>query len=155
MITKEEYTKEEFYKNFIGMQKLSGQGTSGIVKIQGGPVIEEYLDELIKEELVIMMDAGGSLGHPESNRFYLPSKGYNVWQEENTMASLECVRYYLAKLEKPNKPYKGDPFLGINDESFEQGGYLSEFYTEWLKRNKESLDEMMNLSDVYPVCSQK
>ena len=151
MITKEEYTKEEFYKNFIGMQKLSGQGTSGIVKVQGGPLIEEYLNELIKEELVIMMDAGGSLGHPESNRFYLPSKGYNVWQEENTMASLECVRYYLAKLEKPNKPYKGDPFLGINDESFEQGGYLSEFYTEWLKRNKESLDEMMNLSDVYPV----
>ena len=166
MITKEEYTKEEFYKNFIGMQKLSGQGTSGIVKVQGGPVIEEYLNELIKEELVIMMDTGGSLGHPESNRFYLPSKGYNVWQEENTMASLECVRYYLAKLENPNKPYKGDPFLrlsnrffsgkllrlGINDESFEQGGYLSEFYIEWLKRNKESLDEMMNLSDVYPVC---
>lgn len=154
MITKEEYTKEEFYKNFIGMQKLSGQGTSGIVKVQGGPVIEEYLDELIKEELVIMMDAGGSLGHPESNRFYLPSKGYNVWQEENTMASLECVRYYLAKLENPNKPYVHYLLLlGINDESFEQGGYLSEFYTEWLKRNKESLDEMMNLSDVYPVCS--
>lgn len=35
MMTKEEYTKEEFYKNFIGMQKLSGQGTSGIVKVQG------------------------------------------------------------------------------------------------------------------------
>jgi hypothetical protein len=152
MFTKEEYTKEEFYKDFIGMQKLSGQGSSGIIKVQGGPVICEYIDEFIKEGLAVMMDTGGSLGHPESNRFYLPSKGYNVWQEENTLASLECVRYYLAKLENPNKPYKGDPFLGINDESFEQGGYLSEFYTEWLKRNKESLDEMMNLSDVYPVC---
>jgi hypothetical protein len=47
MVSKEEYTKEEFYKNFIGMQKLSGQGTPGIVKIQGGSVIEEYLNELI------------------------------------------------------------------------------------------------------------
>jgi hypothetical protein len=149
MVSKEEYTKEEFYKNFIEMQKLSGQGTSGIVKVQGGPVICEYLDEFIKEGLVIMMDTGGSLGDPESNRFYLPSKGYNVWQEENTMASLECVRYYLAKLKDYNKPYKGDPFMGINDESFEEGGYLYEFYNEWLKRNKESLDEMMNLSEIY------
>jgi hypothetical protein len=149
MVSKEEYTKEEFYKDFIGMQKLSGQGSSGIIKIQGGPVICEYIDELIKEGLVVMMDTGGTLGDPESNRFYLPSKGYNVWAEENTMASLECVRYYLAKQEDPNKPYKGDPFMFISGESFEEGGYLYEFYNEWLERNKESLDEMMNLSDVY------
>ena len=151
MVSKEEYTKEEFYKDFIGMQKLSGQGSSGIIKVQGGPVICEYIDEFIKEGLAVMMDTGGSLGHPESNRFYLPSKGYNVWQEENSMASLECVRYYLAKLKDPNKPYKGDPFMGITGESFEEGGYLYQFYNEWLERNKESLDEMMNLSDVYPV----
>ncbi len=150
MITREEYTKEEFYKNFIGMQKLSGQGTSGIVKVQGGPVIEEYLNELIDEKLVIMMDTGGSLGHPESNRFYLPSKGYNVWSEDNSMTSLECVRYYLAKQEDPNKPYKGDPFLGISDDSFQKDGNLYEFYIEWLERNKESLNEMLSLSDVYP-----
>ena len=150
MITKEEYPKEEFYKNFIGMQKLSGQGTPGIIKIQGGPVIEEYLNEFIEEGLVIMMDTGGSLGHPESNRFYIPSKGYNVWAEDNSMTSLECVRYYLAKLEDPNKPYEGDPFLGISDENFQEGGNLYEFYTEWLQRNQESLDEMLSLSDVYP-----
>jgi hypothetical protein len=149
MVSKEEYTKEEFYKDFIGMQKLSGQGSSGIIKIQGGPVICEYIDELIKEGLVVMMDTGGTLGDPESNRFYLPSKGYNVWAEENTMASLECVRYYLAKQEDPNKPYEGDKFMKITDESFGEGGNYYEFYTEWLKRNKESLDEMLSLSDVY------
>ena len=41
--------------------------------------------------------------------------------------------------------------MGITGESFEEGGYLYQFYNEWLERNKESLDEMMNLSDVYPV----
>ena len=151
MITREEYPKEEFYKNFIAMQKLTGQGTPGIVKIQGGIVIEEYLNELIEEGLVIMVDTGSSLGHPESNRFYLPSKGYNVWSEDNSMGSLECVRYYLAKLEDPNKPYEGDRFFGITDDNFKEGGNYYEFYIEWLERNKESLDEMLSLSDVYPV----
>lgn len=150
MITKEEYPKEEFYKNFISMQKLSGQGTPGIIKIQGGPVIEEYLEEFIEEGLVIMMDTGGSLGHPESNCFYLPSKGYNVWAEENKMASLECVRYYLAKKEDPEGSYEGDKFLGITDKDFEQDGSLHEFYEAWLLRNQEALDEMLSLSDVYP-----
>jgi hypothetical protein len=28
---------------------------------------------------------------------------------------------------------------------------MNRFYNEWLERNRESLDEMMNLSDVYPV----
>lgn len=150
MITREEYPKEEFYKNFISMQKASGQGTPGIVKISGGKVIEEYLDELIEEGLVIMMETGGSLGHPESNRFYLPTKGYNVWKEEKPMPSLECVRYYLAKTQNPDEPYEGDPFFGITDESFEEGGALFEFYNEWLNRNKEQLEEMLNLSEVYP-----
>jgi hypothetical protein len=147
---KEDYTKEEFYKDFIKMQKKSGQGTSGILKIKGGAVIEKYLNELIKEKLIIMIDTGGSLGHPESNRFYLPSKGYNVWSESNTMDSLECVRYYLAKLEDPNKPYEGSKFFGITDKNFQEGGNYHEFYTEWLERNKEALDEMISLSDVYP-----
>jgi hypothetical protein len=39
--------------------------------------------------------------------------------------------------------------MKITDDSFGEGGNYYEFYTEWLKRNKESLDEMMNLSDVY------
>ena len=148
--SREEYPKDQFYKDFISMQKLSGQGTSGIVKFGGGPIIAAYLDEFIAEGLCIAEDTGGSMGHPESNIFYLPSKGYNVWQEKNSMASLECVRYYLAKIDKPNEPYEGDPFLGITDENFEKGGNLFEFYNEWLERNKESLEEMLNLSDVYP-----
>ena len=143
-------TKKEFYKALVNHQKLTGQGTSGIVRVQGGSTISQYIDELIEEGLCIMMDTGGSLGHPESNRFYLPTKGYNVWEEKNSMASLECVRYYLAKLENPDVIYKGDPFFGVTEGSFQVGGNLFDFYNEWLTRNQESLDEMMSLSDVYP-----
>lgn len=146
--SREEYPKSEFYKSFIQIQKLSGQGTSGIVKVQGGPIIEEYLDELIEEGLCIKMNTGGSLGHNESNIFYLPSKGYNVWADENPMTSLECVRFYIRN--KPDQPYKGDPFIGITEDSFKEGGILYDFYNEWLKRNQESLDEMLSLSDEYP-----
>jgi hypothetical protein len=142
------YTKEEFYKSFIAMQKGTGQGTPGIVKVAGGPEITKILDELIEEGLCVVEDTGGSLGHPESNKFYLPSKGYNVWREVNPMASLECVRYYLSKVK--GEKYEGDPFFSINEASFQEGGNFYDYYNEWLVRNQEALDEMLNLSDVYP-----
>lgn len=139
-------TKKEFYKAFIDTQKQTGQGTSGIVKVAGGEAIERHINELIEEGLCVAMDTGGSLGHPESNIFYMPTKGYNVWKEENTMASLECVRYYLAD-DKAN--YEGDPFLRIDAKSFQEGGLLHEFYSAWLERNQEALEEMLALSDEY------
>jgi hypothetical protein len=142
------YTKEEFYKAFIETQKLTGQGTSGIVKVAGGPTIAKILDDLIEEGLCVAENTGGSLGHPESNIFYMPSKGYNVWREENSMAALECVRYYIAK--QRGEKYSGDRFLKIDESSFEEGGPFHEFYNNWLERNREELDVMMNLSDVYP-----
>lgn len=142
------YTKEEFYKAFIETQKLTGQGTSGIVKVAGGPTIAKILDDLIEEGLCVAEDTGGSLGHPESNIFYMPSKGYNVWKEENSMAALECVRYYIAK--QRGEKYEGDRFLKIDESSFEEGGPFYEFYNSWLERNRDELDVMMNLSDVYP-----
>ena len=46
---------------------------------------------------------------------------------------------------------EGDRFFGITDDNFKEGGNYYEFYIEWLERNKESLDEMLSLSDVYPV----
>jgi len=140
-------TKKEFYKAFIETQKNTGQGTSGIVKVYGGAEIEQYIKELIEEGLCIAMDTGGSLGHPESNIFYLPAKGYNVWKEENSMASLECVRYFLAE-DKEN--YEGDPFIGINRNSFEdEEGMLHDFYKDWLTRNQADLDDMLSLSEEY------
>lgn len=140
-------TKKEFYKAFIETQKNTGQGTPGIVKVYGGEAIARHLDELIEEGLCVAMDTGGSLGHPESNIFYMPAKGYNVWQEENPMASLECVRYYLAE---DKESYEGDPFLGIDASSFEsEEGMLHDFYKDWLQRNQEALDEMLSLSEEY------
>ena len=140
-------TTKEFYKAFIETQKRTGQGTSGIVKVFGGSEIARHLDELIEEGLCVAMDTGGSLGHPESNIFYMPAKGYNVWQEENSQASLECVRYYLAE---DKESYQGDPFIGIDRDSFEaEDGILREFYAEWLERNREALEEMLSLSEEY------
>ena len=140
-------TKKEFYKAFIEHHKRCGQGTSGIVKWQGGETIAKHLDEMIAEGLCVAMDTGGSLGHPESNIFYLPTKGYNVWKEENSMASLECVRYYLAE-DKEN--YEGDPFLRIDRSSFEnEDGMLHDFYKDWLSRNQADLDDMLSLSEEY------
>jgi predicted transcriptional regulator len=63
-------TKEEFYKKLIDIHKKCGQGLSGIVRVQSSE-IDRYLDELIEEGLVICCDTGGSIGHPESNRFYM------------------------------------------------------------------------------------
>jgi len=143
------YTKEEFYKSFIQMQKLSGQGTSGIVKVAGGSEITQYLNEFIEEGLCIAENIGGSLGHPESNIFYMPSKGYNVWKEKKNMTALECVRYYLANIN--GTEYKGNPLFGITADEFKEGGIIYDYYQDWLQRNSEALDEMMNLSDVYPV----
>lgn len=140
-------TKKEFYKAFIETQKKTGQGTSGIIKVAGGDTIAKHLDEMIAEGLCVAMDTGGSLGHPESNIFYLPAKGYNVWKEENSMASLECVRYFLAE-DKEN--YKGDPFIGIDRSSFEdEDGMLHDFYKDWLSRNQADLDDMLSLSEEY------
>lgn len=77
-------TKEEFYKSAIELHKKCGQGISGIVKLGTEPRIARYLDELIEEGLMKACDTGGSIGHPESNIFYMPTKGYNVWEDEGT-----------------------------------------------------------------------
>ncbi len=76
-------TKAEVYSGLIDIQKKTGQGLSGIVTVMGetAHLFRKYLDELIEEGLVECYDSGGSLGHPESNRWYMPTKGYNVWKD--------------------------------------------------------------------------
>ena len=76
-------TKSELYETIIDGQRRHGQGLSGIVRALGenAETIGEYLDELIEEGLIKRCETGGSLGHPESNRFYMPTTGYNVWED--------------------------------------------------------------------------
>lgn len=155
-------TKEEFYKNLIDLHKKSGQGLSGIVKI-GNADISRYLDELIDEGLITACDTGGSLGHRETNIFYMPTKGYNVWEDDGVDGVdvrhkgryLHFVRFYLGALEgDPNKSLsKDDENLrkSINPTMLDAARNVDfmKHYAEWLERNEKELKVMLNLDDFY------
>ena len=65
----------------IEMTKKTGQGCSGIVKLGNISSIAGHLDALVEEGVIKVCDSGGSMGHPESNKWYMPAKGYNVWED--------------------------------------------------------------------------
>ncbi len=137
-------SKSEFYKSLIDIHKKCGQGLSGIVRVKSS-LLGQYLDELIEEGLVKCCDTGGSLGHPESNRFYCPTKGYCVWDDEGDFSALTCVRLYLNILDtesvSPIQPTITDV---LRNPTF------METYSKWLSKNEKALKEMIELSDVYP-----
>ena len=155
-------TKEEFYKNFISLHKKCGQGMSGIVKI-ASMEYARYLDELIEEGLVKACDTGGSLGHPETNIFYMPTKGYNVFEDDGVDGVyvrhkgryLDFVRFYLGALEgDPNKSLsKDDENLrkSINPTMLDVARNVDfmKSYTEWLERNEKELEVMLDIDDFY------
>ena len=138
-------TKAEAYKTIIKIQKDTGQGLAGFVKVMGpdSGKWNQYLEEFVEEGLVIRNDTGGSLGHTESNMFYTPSKGYNVWTDEGTDGEysrhkgryLHFVRFYL----------------GILDVKYDflRNPEIMKEYTEWLERNQAALEEMLALDDFY------
>ena len=135
-------TKEEFYKSFIDIQKKCGQGLSGIVRAMGGADIERWMVELMDEGLMKACDTGGSLGHSESNIFYMPTKGYNVWEDEDPKEYsrlkgryLTHVRFYLGIAERQAELSRDKEFM--------------EEYFKWLKRNEKELEIMINLDDFY------
>lgn len=135
-------SKSEFYKSLIDIHKKCGQGLSGIVRVESN-LLSQYLDELIEEGLVKCCDTGGSLGHSESNRFYCPTKGYCVWDDD--FSALTCVRLYLNNLEKES----GNPIHPSITDVIRNSNFM-EIYSKWLKSNEDSLKEMIELSDVYP-----
>jgi hypothetical protein len=152
-------TKAEVYKTVIDIQKSSGQGLTGIVRVMGenSHYFNMYLDELIEEGLVECYENSSTMGHPESNRWYMPSKGYNLWEdgmknEGNENAYLTYVRFYLGQIDLDEEPedrenlakwLKPSAQLLIQNPDFIKG------YSKWLKRNKEQLDIMTNLDDFY------
>ncbi len=150
--------KEEFYKQFIDLHKKCGQGMSGIVKVQSS-TFERYLDELIEEGLVKACHTGNSIGHPESNIFYMPTKGYNVWEDEGTDGQysrhkgkyLPFVRLYLGAMEKEHPEGTDQTARFINPSMVDclKSSELMADYAEWLKRNEASLKEMTELDTFY------
>jgi hypothetical protein len=147
-------TKSEVYKNLINIQKESGQGLSGIVKVaDSSNLYSKYLDELIQEGLVKACHTGGSLGHYESNVFYMPTSGYNVWEDDGTDGSysrhkgryLQFVRLYLGLVDMGSRgPLEPGLLTYLQDPD------TMKDYSEWLSRNSEQLKIMINLSNVYP-----
>ena len=157
-------TKSEFYKNLIKIQKETGQGLSGIVKVAGtdGALFSRYLDEFIKEGLVEVHDTGGSLGHPESNKFYMPTKGYNVWKDEEKngrrgdVRFLSFVRFYLErhKMEDIPMPHEDsrdhmDRMMNPTMFDYLRDPEIMKEYSTWLSRNSKELKIMLSLDDVY------
>ena len=149
-------TKSDVYKSLIDVQKASGQGLSGIVKIQSGEYAK-YLDELIEEGLVKCSETGGSLGHPESNNFYMPTSGYNVWEDDADTdifkgKYLTHVRLYLGALGEIKSNDKRENLNKVLNPNFVDLVTDFEFmedYVKWLKRNEKELEIMMNLSNFY------
>jgi hypothetical protein len=152
-------SKERVYKWIIDTQKSSGQGLSGIVKLGNFPEVGGHLDELIEEGLVICMDTGGSLGHPETNKFYLPTKGYNVWQDSRDNGGgraftdfLNHVRLFLGCLESDSDDDgRSDTQKWINPSSQRliQNVDFMKSYAIWLERNRDELEVMINLDEFY------
>lgn len=159
-------TKQEVYKSLIKIQKESGQGLSGIVRAMGtnSGQFNQYLDELIEEGLVKACATGGSLGHPESNIFYMPTKGYNVWEDDGIDGEysrhkgryLTNVRLYLGALSGDESVDMGNEndtrnrkFLNPAAQDLIQNADFMVQYGEWLKRNEKALEEMKNLDDYY------
>lgn len=152
-------TKAEVYKTVIDIQKSSGQGLTGIVRVMGenSHYFNMYLDELIEEGLVECYENSSTMGHPESNRWYMPSKGYNLWEdgmknEGNENAYLTYVRFYLGQIDHDEEPDDREnlaKWLNPSAQSLIQDPNFIKGYSKWLKRNKEQLDIMTSIDDFY------
>jgi len=159
------YTKQEVYSSIIDIQKKTGQGLSGIVKIKSADY-SRYIDELIEEGLVKACDTGGSIGHPESNIFYVPTKGYNVWEDnggegivgirQGPGKYLHFVRLYVGGLKfEDRKKLKDEQeelkhkFMNPTIYDYLRDPNQMKLYAAWLERNHEELEIMMNLDDYY------
>jgi hypothetical protein len=141
-----EFTKEKVYNELLNVHRQTGQGLAGIVRVMGhqAPEINKFLAELIDEGKVKCCETGGSIGHPESNRFYMPMIGYNVWEDEGTDGKISHHKgRYLHHVRK---------YLNINESKgiFDVNAYFEteegqKDYNEWLERNKEQLELMLNI----------
>ncbi|MDG1949827.1 MAG: hypothetical protein P8J32_03330 [bacterium] len=146
--------KAQVYNTIVKIQKESGQGLSGLVTAIGAnaELYLTHINSLVEEGLVIKNDAGGgSIGHPSSSIFYTPSKGYNVWAEDNSMRDLTLVRFYLGRLEEADEVRKEDDTARfINPAAIDliRNPKRMKAYTEWLEKNQEALLEMLALEEM-------
>lgn len=149
-------TKIEVYNLVIDFQRKHAIGLPGLVVLgNNGQAIKLHLQSLIEEGHIIKYDYGSStssIGAPEASMFYITTKGYNVWSDniiDGFCTPLNCVRLYLDIHEHVEKGLK-------SSENKLNPGYLDcirnvEFmngYTKWLKKNEDSLKELLSLKPV-------
>lgn len=143
--------KEEVYNLVVDFQLKSGQGLSGITTVVGNAQsqsIKRHLETLIEEGLVVKSSSGtSSIGHPSASDWYMPSKGYNVWEDKLGLRALGFVRIYLGILNNSDD---------VEFTKFAQDSELMKEYAEWLQENDQSLKEMLALKpmQVPPVSTE-
>ncbi|MEN6291922.1 MAG: hypothetical protein ABFD07_07910 [Methanobacterium sp.] len=129
-------TKRELYESAISIQKKLGQGLSGIVG-KANSRIQDLLDELVEEgSLKLITQRNNYL--PDDD-WYFPVVGYCVF-EDSDFRALSFVRMFLGQTEL---------FLNFSYTEFIQSVEFMTAYTDWLTKNKEQLDIMINLDEEY------
>ncbi len=130
-------TKREIYEGAISIQKKSGQGLSGIVG-QASFEVQELLDELVEEgSLKLVRNRNNYL---PDDIWYFPTTGYCVFEDFSDKRTLGFVRMFLGDTEI---------FLNFPYTTFIQDPDYMKAYSDWLIKNKEQLDIMINLDEEY------
>ena len=144
-------SKSEIYKSIIDIQKQSGQGLSGIVKIKSSEYAQ-YLDEFIQEGLIEACHTGGSIGHPETNIFFHYFWILNKIKDRRIKFP---IFFLIHQSQVKSDKTKISSFVSIvlTIDTIIFPNIISRCwhieYTEWLTRNDSSLKEMLNLNDFY------
>ena len=131
-------TKREIYEGAISIQKKCGQGLSGIVG-KASYEVQCLLDELVEEgSLKVIVQHNNYL---PDDIWYFPNTGYCVFEYFSDKRALSFVRMFLGNTE--------DIFINLPYTTFVQDPELMKAYSDWLIKNKEQLDIMINLDDEY------
>jgi hypothetical protein len=150
-------TKSEFYKALIEVQKSTGQGTTDFVIFKDAK-LKIYLDEFIKEGLMRVVTI--PFTHLPDSRYIVPTTGYCVWGyddvcDKNTGWDLSFVRMFLGQTENITTGVKntdangyGDPYKMSLSEVLQDPIFMKG-YSEWLDKNMDQLNIMLNLDETY------
>ncbi len=130
-------TKRELYESIITIQKKSGQGLSGIVGMTSKE-IQYLLDELVEEGSIKVINQ--VYNYLPDDCWYFPNTGYCVFEDLDKRA-LGFVRMFLGNTE--------EIFLNLPYSTFIQDPDYMKAYSDWLIKNKEQLDIMINLDEEY------
>lgn len=129
-------TKSEVYSKVINAHKITGQGLPNITIKHTRPDVQNILDELVEEgsircTKIRILD--------EEHSFYYAKEGYSTMDNLDDLPSF--MEIFLGVTEKIDNMNPITYYLRKPD-------YMRR-YCDWLEKNKEQLDIMLNLDDYY------